>query len=500
METSRYKKVLIANRGEIAIRILRSVREAGFKAVAVYSEADRNACHVRMADEAYFLGPSPASESYLAIHKLVETAKAADVWGVHPGYGFLSENAAFAKACEDSGLTFIGPPSQAIAAMGDKLTAREFATQAGLSMAPASGPLANAAQAKKEAKQIGYPVLLKAKSGGGGKGMRRVDSEEKLDQAYALAESEALKAFRDGTLYMEKYVVRPRHIEVQVFADSKGNVVSLGDRECSIQRRHQKIIEEAPAPRLSQKTKETMAEAAKKIAAAVGYVSAGTVEFLVDDSEHFYFLEMNTRLQVEHPVTEWITGLDLVRWQLDVAEGKPLPVSQSDIVLRGHAIETRIYAEDPSRNFFPSPGTVDPLSWPLGPGIRIDSGIEAGSEVSLFYDPMLAKISAWNETRESAVTRLESALREVKIGGVQSNLSFLQKILRHPRFRAAQLTTTFIQEEGPFEGTNPTAEEVAAALATIAVLQHRPVAKGANGAASAWWLSGLPRPLGRARP
>ncbi|HLG20952.1 MAG TPA: biotin carboxylase N-terminal domain-containing protein [Bdellovibrionota bacterium] len=494
------KKVLVANRGEIAVRIIRTIRECGFSPIAVYSDADRGALHVRMADEAHYLGASPPLESYLAIDKIVAVAKRTRAHSIHPGYGFLSENAPFARACERAKITFIGPPSKVIAAMGDKIGARERAKTAGVRVVPASDVLPNVSSARRAARRVGYPVLLKACAGGGGKGMRRVRAEIEMEEAYRLAQSEAKKAFADDSLYLERYLIRPRHIEVQIFADTLGNVVALGDRECSIQRRHQKIIEEAPAPHLSDETRAMMASAARDIARSVGYRGAATVEFLVDRKERFYFLEMNTRLQVEHPVTEWTTGLDLVAWQIDVAQKKPLPLEQRDVALVGHAMEARLYAEDPNNHFFPSPGSITLLQWPSGPGVRVDSGIEAGSEISLYYDPLLAKISVWSETRDQARIRLLRALDETRIGGLKTNLHFLKSILVHPRFAEGRVSTTFIQDEGPFPAQTLTDLEFDAALATASLAMAVPVASGgsAERAVSAWWRSGLPRRRGQA--
>jgi acetyl-CoA carboxylase biotin carboxylase subunit len=488
------RKVLVANRGEIALRVMRSIRNAGMSPVAVYSEIDRNALHVRMADKAYPIGPSPAAESYLRIERLIEAARKSGASAVHPGYGFLSENAAFAKACEAAGLVFIGPTSEAIAAMGDKLVARQHAREAGLSMTPASGAVTDPADAAREADRIGYPVLLKAKAGGGGKGMRRVNSPSEFREAFALAQSEATKAFHDGTMYLEKYVVKPRHVEVQIFGDRQGNAVAIGDRECSIQRRHQKIIEEALAPNLSEKTRRAMWEAATNLCRKVGYLGAGTVEFLVDADENFYFLEVNTRLQVEHPVSEWLTGLDFVRWQLDIAFDGSLPLRQEEIVFRGHAIEVRIYAEDPYNNFFPSPGKISILEWPTGPGIRIDTGVEQGSEVSLYYDPLIAKLSVWGADRDESLSRLLRALGEMRLGGLKTNAWYLQGILSHPKFRAGRLTTTFIEEEGPFDLPTDDPLEIDAMLASLAVHFRKtaPRAAVAREASSVWWASGLP--------
>ncbi len=493
MQHRMMKKVLIANRGEIALRIIRTLRECGYISVAVYSEADRRAPYVRFADEAFEIGPAPATASYLRIPTLIDVAKKAKVWAVHPGYGFLAENPKFAAACEAEKIVFLGPSAQTMALMGDKLESRKCAEKAGLPLIAASQDLPGPSDALTAAKKIGYPVLLKARAGGGGKGMREVRTPKEMEAAFSMARSEALKAFANESLYLERYLVHPRHVEIQIFSDQKGNVVALGDRECSTQRRHQKIIEEAPAPHLSPATREKMFESARKLCQAVHYVGAGTVEFLVDAEERFYFLEMNTRLQVEHPVTELTTGFDLVAWQLDVAEGSPLPITQQQVKPRGHAIEVRIYAEDPSQQFFPSPGTLTQVQWPSGPGIRVDSGVEAGSNVPVEYDPLLAKVAVWGKDRKKALIRLRRALTETRISGVCTNVSFLSAIVNHPRFEEGKLYTTFIQDEGPFDGTTLSTEALDAALAGVALtLASGESAKKEVTSASAWWMEGLP--------
>ncbi|MDQ7054371.1 MAG: acetyl-CoA carboxylase biotin carboxylase subunit [candidate division KSB1 bacterium] len=441
-------KVLIANRGEIAVRIIRTCREMGIQTVAVYSEADRTAYHVRMADEAYYLGPPPASESYLQQERLIDIARRAEAQAIHPGYGFLAENPQFAEKVRDAGLIFIGPPPEAMRIMGDKTAARETMQKAGVPIVPGSpAPLANADEALNVARAIGFPVLLKATAGGGGKGMRMVASESEIASAFRSASSEAQSAFGDGRVYIEKYVQGPRHIEFQVLADEHGNVVHLCERECSIQRRHQKIIEESPSPLMTPELREQMGEAAVKAAQACGYVNAGTIEFLVDQDRHFYFLEMNTRLQVEHPVTEMVVGMDLVRLQLEVAMGKPLPFSQDQVHLQGHAIECRVYAEDPRNHFLPSIGTVEFLQNPDGPGVRVDSGVTSGDEISLYYDPMIAKLIVHGENRSQAIERMIRALKEYRVLGVKTTIPFCIWVMQHERYRTGEFDTHFVPNE-----------------------------------------------------
>ncbi len=446
-----FQNVLIANRGEIALRVIRTLREMGIRSVAVYSDADRAALHVRKADEAAHLGPAPSRESYLNIERILDAARRHGVNAIHPGYGFLSENAEFAQACTDAGFVFIGPPASAIAAMGSKTSARRIARDGGAPVVPGtveglvSSPEGRAA-ASAFAKSAGYPVMLKAVAGGGGKGMRRVDRAEDLAASFDSASSEALRAFGDGRVYVEKLVENARHIEIQILGDQHGNMVHLGERECSVQRRHQKVIEESPSPLVAIKPemRQRMGEAAILAARAAGYFNAGTVEFLADNDGNFYFLEMNTRLQVEHPVTELVTGLDLVRLQLDIAGGKPLPFTQDQIALRGAAIECRIYAEDPANNFLPSPGLITQLAEPAGPGVRLDSGIYSGWNVPLDYDPMLAKLIVWADTREHAIERMLRALGEYHIGGIRTNIPLFDVILRDPDFRAGNLHTGYL--------------------------------------------------------
>jgi len=448
---AKMKKVLIANRGEIALRVMRACREMGLATVAVYSDADRAALHVLHADEAYRLGPAPASESYLRGDLILEIARRAGADAVHPGYGFLSENAEFAEACAAAGVTFVGPPASAMRALGSKTRARQAADAAGMPRVPGSVTgLAGVDEALQVAGQIGYPVMLKAAAGGGGKGMRVVSRAEEMASAFAAATSEAERSFGSGEVYLEKLIERPRHIEIQLMADMHGGCVYLGERECSVQRRHQKVIEEAPSAVVSDDLRRRMGEAAVRLALSAGYVNAGTVEFLVPgledtDKQNFYFLEMNTRLQVEHPVTEMVTGLDLVQMQLRMAMGEPLGLRQEDIRLRGHAIECRIYAEDPENNFFPSPGLITRLAQPGGPGIREDCAVYAGWTVPLDYDPMLSKLVAFGETREAAIDRMLRALDEYVIGGIRTNISLFRRILLDKDFRKARIDTGYLE-------------------------------------------------------
>jgi acetyl-CoA carboxylase biotin carboxylase subunit len=441
-----FNKILIANRGEIACRVIRACREMDIMSVAVYSDADRDSLHVRMADEAYQIGPAPSSESYLVGSKIIDVAKAAGVEAIHPGYGFLSENANFVREVTKAGVTFIGPPPEAMEAMGGKISARKIAIDAGVPVVPGTTePLQSFEDAEKTAKEVGYPIMLKASAGGGGKGMRLVESADELRSAYENARSESLASFGDDAVYIEKAVVRPRHIEIQVFSDTHGNHVHLGERECSIQRRHQKVIEEAPSPINSAELRSAMGECAVKVARAVNYVGAGTVEFLVSDiDKSFYFLEMNTRLQVEHPVTELVTGIDLVREQINVAAGQRLSFSQDDVELHGHAIECRVYAEDPENNFLPSPGKIGRLRVPQGPGVRDDGGVYEGAEVSIFYDPMISKFAVWGRTRADAIDRLRRALDEYQVAGIKTTLPFFRQVVRDEVFVAGNLDTGFI--------------------------------------------------------
>ncbi len=469
-----FKKVLVANRGEIACRVIRSCRRLGIATVAVYSEADADALHVALADERVLLGPPPAAESYLRIDRLVEACRSTGAEAVHPGYGFLSERAAFAQALGEAGIVFIGPPVAAIQAMGDKIESKLLAKAAGVSTVPGlAQPVSEPAQALEAARAIGFPVMVKAAAGGGGKGMRIARDEEGLIEGVERARSEARSSFGDDRVFLEKYVEEPRHIEIQVLGDRHGNLVYLGERECSIQRRHQKVIEEAPSPFLDEATRRAMGEEAVALARAVGYHSAGTVEFIVDRDRNFYFLEMNTRLQVEHPVTELVTGLDLVELMIRVAAGEHLPFGQEDVRLDGWAVEARVYAEDPRRGFLPSTGRLVRYQEPVGEGIRVDSGVAEGGEVSLFYDPMIAKLCASGPDRPTAVARLRDALDAFVIRGPSHNIPFLSSVLSRPRFADGRLSTGFIAEEygERFEGERlepKTLGEVAAVAVAMA--------------------------------
>jgi acetyl-CoA carboxylase biotin carboxylase subunit len=442
-----FKKILIANRGEIAVRILRACGEMGIGTVAVFSEADRAALHVRLAEEAYPIGPAPARESYLVIDKLIGAARYAGCDALHPGYGFLAENPEFARACASAKLTFIGPSPKAMERLGAKTAARQCARQAGVPVVPGTlEPILELEEAQKAAREIGFPVLLKAVAGGGGKGMRLVDREADLAGAWRDASSEALNAFGDGRLYLEKYLVRPRHVEIQILGDAHGNLVYFGERECSVQRRYQKVMEEAPSPIVDPSLRRKMGEAAVKLARAGGYTNAGTVEFLVDAERNFYFLEVNTRLQVEHPVTEMVASLDLVKLQIQIAAGEPLPFAQEEVALRGHAIECRIYAEDPENDFFPCPGRILERRAPAGPGIRLDDGVYAGWTVPTEYDPMLDKLIAWGSDRGEAIARLRRALEEYYLSGIKTNVGLFQRILAEPEFLRGEFHTRWLDE------------------------------------------------------
>jgi acetyl-CoA carboxylase, biotin carboxylase subunit len=442
-----FKKILIANRGEIAVRILRACRELGIRSAAVFSEADRKSLHVRLADEAYPIGPAPSRESYLRIDKVMDVARRAGCDAVHPGYGFLAENAAFPRACAAAGLTFIGPPPEAMEALGSKTAGRQLARRSGVPTVPgAADAIENPDEAQALAQNMGYPVLLKAVAGGGGKGMRIVARDADFASAWRDASSEATNAFGDPRLYLEKYLEKPRHIEIQILADAHGRVVSLGERECSVQRRYQKVIEEAPSPIMTPALRKKMSDAAVLLARASGYINAGTVEFLVDAQNNFYFLEVNTRLQVEHPVTEQVTGLDLVKLQIAIAAGHRLPFAWETITPRGHAIEVRLYAEDPANNFFPSPGKILSRRAPSGPGIRLDEGVYSGWSVPTEYDPLLAKLIAWGNSREETIARLRRALEEYAVTGIKTNAVLFRRILAEPDFLRAEIHTRWLDE------------------------------------------------------
>ncbi len=451
-----FKKILIANRGEIACRVIKSAQKMGIKTVAVYSDADRNALHVSMADEAVHIGPPPAAQSYIVIDKIMDAIRQTGAEAVHPGYGFLSENMKFAEALEKEGVVFIGPPSPAIEAMGDKITSKKIAQEAGVSTVPGyMGLIADAEEAVKISKEIGFPVMIKASAGGGGKGMRIAWNEQEAREGFESSKNEAAASFGDDRIFIEKFVTQPRHIEIQVLADKHGNAVYLHERECSIQRRNQKVIEEAPSPFLDEATRKAMGEQAVALAKAVGYTSAGTVEFIVDGERNFYFLEMNTRLQVEHPVTELITGVDLVEQMIRVAHGEPLPFTQADLKINGWAMESRLYAEDPYRNFLPSIGRLTryrpPVEGPTERGgiVRNDTGVYDGGEISMYYDPMIAKLCTWGPTRAAAIEEMRLALDTFEVEGIGHNLPFLSAVMDHPRFTSGNITTAFIAEEYP---------------------------------------------------
>ncbi len=489
-----FRKILIANRGEIALRLERACRELDIATVAVYSDADRAALHVLEADEAYRLGPAPARESYLRGDLLIDIARKTGAQAIHPGYGFLSENADFAEACERAGIKFIGPAAAAMRSLGSKTLARQTADAIGLPRVPGSTTgLASLEEAHTVAAAIRYPVMLKAAAGGGGKGMRAVAIPQELGPAFAAAQSEAERAFGSSEVYLEKLIERPRHIEIQILADEHGNCISLGERECSVQRRHQKVIEEAPSAVVSESLRERMGAAAVRLAQSAGYTNAGTVEFLLDEEENFYFLEMNTRLQVEHPVTELVTGLDLVHLQIRIAEGHPLPITQQQVRLRGHAIECRLYAEDPDNGFFPSPGLITRLLQPSGPGIREDCGIYQGFTVPIDYDPMLSKLISYAPTREAAIDRMLRALDEYVIGGIRTNLNLFRRILSDPDFRASRIDTSYLDRlltlPAPFAPAHEggiTRESAAAIAAALFEMARSQTSSGASVASSLW--------------
>ena len=471
-----FEKILIANRGEIACRVIKSCRRLGIKTVAVYSDADRDALHVEMADEAVRVGAAPAAESYLQIDRIIEAATSTGAQAIHPGFGFLSEKAEFVGAVEAAGLVFIGPPTGAIAAMGDKIESKRLAAKAGVNTVPGHmGVIADGEEAVKIADDIGYPVMIKASAGGGGKGMRIARSSEEVRDGFRSAQNEARSSFGDDRVFIEKFVEEPRHIEIQVLADSHGNTLYLHERECSIQRRHQKVIEEAPSPFLDEATRTAMGEQAVALSEAVDYRSAGTVEFIVDKDRNFYFLEMNTRLQVEHPVTEMITGLDLVEWMIRIAAGEAITFGQDDIKMDGWSIESRVYAEDPLRNFMPSIGRLVHYRQPRESGtVRVDTGVVEGSEISMYYDPMIAKLVTHGASRDEAIARMRAALDAYYIRGINHNIPFLSSVLAHPRFQEGRLTTHFIEEEYPegFGGNVPDEATVRRLAAVAAFIGH----------------------------
>lgn len=447
MNTGMIRKILIANRGEIAVRIIRACREMGIVSVAVYSEADRESLHTQLADEAICIGPAASADSYLSMERVLSAAITSGADAIHPGFGFLSENSKFAALCEQCGLVFIGPKAEVIQKMGHKSQARNTMIQAGVPVIPGTtDPVYHAKDGLEEAGKIGYPVMIKAALGGGGKGMRVSNSPEEFEHCFRTAQKEAQMAFGDGTMYLEHFVRHPRHIEFQILADTFGNVIHLGERDCSVQRNHQKLIEESPCAAISPKLRKAMGKAAVKAAKAVGYTNAGTVEFLLEKSGKFYFMEMNTRIQVEHPVTEWVTGLDLIKEQIRIASGLPLRIKQEDVRLTGHAIECRINAEDPKKNFRPSPGEITELHFPGGKGIRIDSAIYSGYTVPAFYDSMLAKLIVHADTREEAIAKMRSALGEVIIDGIETNLNYQYEILGHPDYCSGEIDIEFIEK------------------------------------------------------
>ena len=490
----RFDKLLVANRGEIALRVIRACQPLGIQTVAVDSEVDRNAPHVRSANEAYAIGPAPAVESYLAIDKLVDVARRSGANAVHPGYGFLAERAEFAQACQDAGLVFVGPSPEAIRVMGDKLTARQTVMAAGVPVVPGTEPGLNDEELTAAAPEIGFPLLVKASAGGGGKGMRPVSESGQLSDALAAARREALAAFGDGTIYLEKMLSESRHIEIQVLADMHGNYVHLGERECSLQRRHQKVIEEAPSFVVDADLRRRMGEVAIAAARSVNYVSAGTVEFLVDKEKNFYFLEMNTRVQVEHPVTELVTGVDIVQEQLRTARGRRMRIHQEDIQVRGWAIECRINAEDPYNDYLPSTGTITTIRLPTGPGVRVDSGVYPGYEVTPYYDPLISKLICYGETRGEAVLRMRRALEEYRIMGVKTNIPFHQHMMDSHRFLSGQFDTKFVEDR--FSMSDRAASDTLEAAILATLVAHRQgqqasqiVAPGARDTSNWKWLS-----------
>lgn len=481
------RKVLVANRGEIAVRIMRSCREMGIRTVAVYSEADRSSMHVRYADQAFCIGPAPSVESYLNIDKIIEAAKASNADGIHPGYGFLSENAEFSDRCDHEGITFIGPNSHAIRQMGDKITARKTMMAAGVPVVPGTiDKINDEDEALKIIQEIGLPVMIKATAGGGGKGMRLVKRTEDILSSLRMAQSEAHNAFGDDSVYIEKYIESPHHIEFQILADKLGNTIHLFERECSVQRRHQKVIEETPSPLLTPGIRSEMGQHAVAAAKAAGYYGAGTIEFIVDDNLNYYFLEMNTRLQVEHPVTERVVGVDLVKEMIGIANGEPLPYKQGDLKQSGHAIECRIYAEDPDNNFMPSPGTIRHITEPLGLGVRHDGYVYEGYTIPIYYDPMISKLIVWAKTREEAINRMSRALHEYKITGVKTSIRFLARIMETPDFISGKYNTHFIEKNHDYLMAEPDCDGQCEDIALIAAYldYNRQLSKvSTNGAA-----------------
>ncbi|UII19255.1 acetyl-CoA carboxylase biotin carboxylase subunit [Fulvivirga ligni] len=475
---SSIKKILVANRGEIALRIIRSAQEMGISTVAVFSEADRNALHVRQADEAVLIGPPPSAQSYLQIDKIIEVCKKLNVDAIHPGYGFLSENAAFAQRVKEEGLIFIGPSPEAIETMGSKLAAKAAVAKFDVPLVPGTEKaIDDIPEAKKIAQEIGYPILIKASAGGGGKGMRIVEKEADFEEQMDRAISEAKSAFGDGAVFIEKFVTSPKHIEFQILGDSHGNIVHLFERECSIQRRHQKVIEEAPSAILTEEKRKEMGEAAVNVAKSCNYTGAGTVEFIVDDKLNFYFLEMNTRLQVEHPVTEQITGLDLVKEQIKIAEGQALSFKQEDLSINGHAVEVRVYAEDPKNNFLPDIGRLNIYKRPQGPGVRVDDGFEEGMQVPIYYDPMIAKLITFDEDRDKAIQRMIRAIDEYEISGIETTLQFCKYVLKHDEFTSGKFDTKFVDQHFTPDvltaHTDEKAEQIAAVFATVLIEQNK---------------------------
>ncbi len=474
-----FEKILIANRGEIAVRIIRACRELGIKTVAVYSDADRNSMHVALADEAYNIGAPKPSESYLVKEKIIGVAKKSGAQAIHPGFGFLSENHSFAELCEKEGIAFIGPKAEAIELMGDKITARKIASDAKIPLVPGSEGVVSDLEASRVADKIGYPIMIKASAGGGGKGMRIVKNSDEFESSLRMAKSEALSAFGEDSIFVERFIEKPRHIEIQILADSRGKVLYLFERECSIQRRHQKVIEEAPSAFIKAKTRKKMGETAVRIAKAVNYEGAGTVEFIMDQDENFYFLEMNTRIQVEHPVTEMITGIDIVKWMIRVSCGEPLPFKQSELKINGHAMECRIYAEDPETNFLPSPGLLQYVKVPAGLGIRDDSSIYSGYEVTSYYDPMLSKLITWGESREDAINKMTSALKEYIVMGVKTNLGFLIRVMGDDEFKKAAIDTNYIERHP--ELLKPDSEKIEQVLIASALVMQNTTVEDSGG-------------------